>query len=89
MLWGVQMRFTKKLTLAVIFSLVVITIIIATIRVIAITSSGLVDPSWAFFWSIIEAQVGMCMRKPTIYDDKLSVLFVCQELTKKQISAQH
>ena len=73
LLWGVQMRLTKKLTLAVIFSLVVITIIIATIRIIAITSSGLVDPSWAFFWSIIEAQVG---TKANHLLCKLSVLFV-------------
>lgn len=57
MLWGVQMRLAKKLTLAFIFSLVVITIIIATIRIIAITSSGLVDPSWAFF---LEYHRGSC-----------------------------
>lgn len=88
MLWGVQMKLTKKLTLAVIFSLVVITIIIATIRIIAITSLGLVDPSWAFFWSIIEAQIGT-YEKPTILLCKIERLFFVPRANKANFNTQH
>ena len=59
MLWGVQMRLRKKLTLAGIFCLVIITIIIATIRIIAImTSTSTTDLSWIYVWSATESLVG-------------------------------
>lgn len=59
MLWKVQMRLSKKLALAGIFSLVMITITFATIRAIAsITSTGIRDPSWRHLWTVIEAFVG-------------------------------
>lgn len=58
MLWGVQMRFRKKMALAGIFSLVIITMIFATIRIIAImTSTGVQDLSWVCMWSAVERVV--------------------------------
>ena len=53
------MRLSKKLALAGIFSLVIITITFATIRAIAsTTSTGMRDPSWRYLWTVIEALVG-------------------------------
>ena len=53
------MRLSKKLALAGIFSLVIITITFAIIRAIAsTTSTSIRDPSWTYLWTVIEALVG-------------------------------
>lgn len=60
MLWGVQMPWRRKAALAVIFSLVIITMIIAIVRAAVVGSARtrLPDSSWLFMWSSIEVSVG-------------------------------
>lgn len=60
MLRGVQMRWRRKAALTGIFSLVVITMIFAIVRTAVVGSSNttLLDSSWLFMWSAIEASVG-------------------------------
>ncbi|KAL9006365.1 MAG: hypothetical protein Q9188_000901 [Gyalolechia gomerana] len=59
MLWGVQIRFGQKAALAGIFSLVVITIAFAIIRVAIVSSlSHLPDESYLYMWSAIETAIG-------------------------------
>ncbi|PQE23115.1 integral membrane protein [Rutstroemia sp. NJR-2017a WRK4] len=58
MLWGTRIRLKKKITLGVLFSLTVITIIVAIIRgIIVNTTTGIPDLSWIYVWSAIEASI--------------------------------
>lgn len=61
MLWGLQMEWRRKFTLAGIFSLVVITMIFAIVRTAVVSSSKTShspDSSWLYMWSAIEVSVG-------------------------------
>ena len=64
MLWDVQMQWRRKLALAGIFSLVIVTMIFAILRTALVGSANttLVDSSWLLKCSAIEASVG------TIYE---------------------
>ncbi|KAI4274742.1 MAG: hypothetical protein LQ337_003713 [Flavoplaca oasis] len=63
MLKGVQMRWHRKLALAGIFSLVVITMVFAIIRTALVGSDNRTQPdsSWLYLWSAIEASVVACL----------------------------
>jgi hypothetical protein len=59
MLWNVRISWAKKLALVGIFSLTVIVIILAIVRVAVVTSHHTqVDISWLYLWSNIEMAVG-------------------------------
>ncbi|MCJ1467454.1 hypothetical protein MMC07_006079 [Pseudocyphellaria aurata] len=71
MLWGLQMKWRRKFALAGIFSLVVITMTFAVIRIAVITSSEtyyVIDSSWLYMWSAIEVYVGQWTRYPSFID---------------------
>lgn len=61
MLWNIKINIRQKLALAGIFSLTVITMIFAIVRIAVITSQSraTLDQSWLYLWSAIEASVGM------------------------------
>ena len=59
MLWPVQMSIRKKLALIGIFSLVIITMAIAVVRVAVINAlTRQPDTSWSYMWSSIEQCIG-------------------------------
>ena len=64
MLWGVQMQRSRKIALAGIFSLVIITMIFAIVRtaVVGSVETRLPDSSWLYMWSAIETSVGKLDR---------------------------
>jgi hypothetical protein len=58
-LWKVRISLSRKLALAAVFSLVVITIVFAIVRVAIVSSKSFrPDPSWLYLWSNIETTVG-------------------------------
>ena len=71
MLWGVQIQWRRKFTLAGIFSLVVITMIFAIVRTAVVTSSDKShspDSSWLYMWSAIEVSVGQWIMHTCFID---------------------
>lgn len=59
MLWRVQISVRKKLALTGIFSLVLVTMVIAIVRVAVISTFGLrTDTAWLYLWSSVEQCVG-------------------------------
>lgn len=65
MLWNVQISLRKKLALMGIFSLTVIVMVVAIVRVAVVTTKNTnADISWLYFWSNIEIAVGICTPPP-------------------------
>ena len=59
LLWGLQINSRQKLALGAIFSLGIIIIIFAIVRVVEISATfSHVNPLWLALWSMIEASVG-------------------------------
>lgn len=59
LLWKVQMKWRRKVALAGIFSLVIITMIFAMVRtIVAVTSLARQLNIWVNMWSAVEADVG-------------------------------
>lgn len=59
-LWKTRITFTKKLILLSVFSVTIIVMAIAIIRVVVNTSlDEPVDISWLYLWSFIEMGTGM------------------------------
>ena len=59
LLWGLQINSRQKLALGGIFSLGIIIIIFAIVRVVEISATfNHVNPLWLALWSMIEASVG-------------------------------
>lgn len=62
LVWNTQIKWSKKLALIGLFSLSIITIIIAIVRAVMVDSvrrpDGNPDVTWLFFWSAIEPSVG-------------------------------
>ena len=60
MLWNIKINFRQKLALTGIFSLTVITIVFAIIRVVVVTRQTRKTPesTWLYLWSAIEPPVG-------------------------------
>ncbi|KAI4202614.1 MAG: hypothetical protein LQ348_001478 [Seirophora lacunosa] len=61
MLRGVQMRWRRKAALTAIFSLVVITMVVAVLRAALVGSNQAASPdsSWLYMWSAIEASIAI------------------------------
>lgn len=60
MLWHVRIPLRQKLILIGIFSVTVVVIIIAIIRVTIIKpENGYIDVSWLYLWSNVEVSTGM------------------------------
>ncbi|KAL8956364.1 MAG: hypothetical protein Q9193_006107 [Seirophora villosa] len=61
MLRGVQMRWRRKVALAALFSLVVITMVVAVLRAALVGSNEAASPdcSWLYMWSAIEASIAI------------------------------
>ena len=100
LLWGVQMSFRRKAALTGIFSLGVITTVVAIIRITAITTSGRQpDTSWSYMWNLIEQGIGESSSKPhpkvTILtcNDWLAIIIAClssfRSLFHQQASRAH
>lgn len=73
MLWGVQMKWGRKATLAGIFSLVIITMTFAIVRIAVVGSvkrRGPDDP-WLYMWSAIETSVGKLMMMRLFYNETI------------------
>lgn len=66
MLWGVQMKPSRKFALGGIFSLVIITMIFAIVRTVLVGSiqGRLPDSSWLYMWSAVETSVGKLITYP-------------------------
>lgn len=59
LLWKLQIRTRQKLALAAVFSLAIIIIVIAIVRIVEINPNlKHVDPIWLALWSMTEASVG-------------------------------
>ena len=59
MLWNVKISLRKKLALAVIFSITMIIMVFAIIRVVVVsTFSHQLDQTWLYMWSSVEQTVG-------------------------------
>ncbi len=66
MLWNIQISLRKKLALMGIFSLTVIVMVVAIVRVAVVTTKNTnADISWLYFWSNIEIAVGICTPPPS------------------------
>jgi hypothetical protein len=64
MLWNVRISLRKKLALIGIFSLTVIVIVFAIVRVAVVTSyTKQSDVTWLYVWSNIEMSVGKCCTR--------------------------
>jgi hypothetical protein len=64
MLWNVRISLRKKLALIGIFSLTVIVIVFAIVRVAVVTSyTKQSDITWLYVWSNIEMSVGKCFTR--------------------------
>lgn len=60
MLWHVRIGLRQKLILIGIFSLTVVVIIVAIIRVAIIKpENGYIDVSWLYVWSSVEVSTGI------------------------------
>lgn len=60
MFWKARIKRQQKLGLGAVFSLTVITMVFAIVRVAAVSSYGVQpDPSWLWLWSAIEMSMGM------------------------------
>ena len=62
MLWNLHMNLQRKLVLAGLFSLTIIIMIIAIVRVVEVNTerndAGYFDSSWLNLWTIVEPSVG-------------------------------
>lgn len=60
LVWQVKIQWKKKLALVGLFSLVIITMVFAIVRVVVVTdaTSRQPDTSWLYLWSSIEQAVG-------------------------------
>lgn len=74
LVWNTQIRQSKKLALVGLFSLSIITIVIAITRAVMVDSErrpdGNPDVTWLWFWSAVEPSVGMFAlnaEEPTYY----------------------
>lgn len=77
LLWGLRVNRTQTLALVVIFSLVVIVIVFAIVRVVEISpSSGYVDPIWLVLWSMTEGSVGKLL-KAHMKNEKVANIQLC------------
>lgn len=57
------MKMRRKMVLIGIFSLVVITVVIAIVRAEVVSSeTRLLDTAWCYMWSAIETTVGRCSK---------------------------
>lgn len=66
MLWNVRIPLRQKLILIGIFSVTIVVIIVAIIRVTIINDgNGNIDVSWVYLWSNVE--VSTCMYPLPIY----------------------
>ena len=71
MLWHVRIPLRQKLILIGIFSVTVVVIIIAIIRVAIINpENGYIDISWLYVWSSVE--VSTCMYPPPTFSSAYS-----------------
>jgi hypothetical protein len=100
MLWGVQMKWRRKLALAGIFSLVIITISTSIIRASVVSSEAprVIDTSWLYMWSAIEISVGkldICLCNMNFSDNfvYLAIVVAClasfRNLFSRQTSRQN
>ncbi len=78
LLWNVRMRWQKKLAFAGIFSLSIITMVIATVRAADVSATkwvtGQNDPTYLWLWSAVEPCIGKEIHHRT-YD--VSIKQVC------------
>ncbi len=75
MLWHVRIPLRQKLILIGIFSVTVVVIVIAIIRVIIIKyQNGYLDTSWLYLWSNIE--VSTCMYPPPTFFSLFLYLYI-------------
>lgn len=79
-LWQVRLEWRRKLALAAFFSLAVITMVVAVVRIAVVSAAKTdeavqVDSSWLYLWENIELAVG----KFTILSRRSYVL--CSDLT--------
>lgn len=59
LLWKLQIERKQKIALAGMFSLAIITVVFAIVRIIEINPTlKHVDPVWLALWTMIEASVG-------------------------------
>lgn len=66
MLWNVRIPLRQKLILIGIFSVTIVVIIVAIIRVTIVNDgNGNIDVSWVYLWSNVE--VSACMYSLPIY----------------------
>ena len=85
MLWGVQMKRSRKAALAGIFSLVIITMTFAIVRTAVVGSAKkrVPDSSWLYMWSAIETSVGKLMMMRLFYNEttndtvSLAIIVAC------------
>lgn len=57
-LWEVRLPLRKKLVLGAVFSVIVITIAVSTIRVVVNRSSDTnFEVTWLYFWSFVELSI--------------------------------
>ena len=78
MLWKVQLSFRRKLGLAGIFSLTVLIMIIAIVRVAVVYDGdrAQADGAWLYAWSAIEQTVGESLERP-FFLRGISILTCC------------
>lgn len=66
LLWKVQMSLRRKLALASLFSMTILIMVFAIVRVIVVSSySHQPDQTWLFIWDSIEQTVGRCRSSTT------------------------
>lgn len=62
LIWDSKLRMAKKLAVIGLFSLTLLTMLVAILRVVGISSAtwanGQVDPSYVWLWSYIETCIG-------------------------------
>lgn len=59
MLWKLRIERRQKFALAIVFSLAIVIIIVAIVRIVEINPTFKhVDPVWLALWSMTEASVG-------------------------------
>ncbi|VBB79558.1 Putative protein of unknown function [Podospora comata] len=68
LIWDAKLRTAEKLAFISLFSLTLLTMLVAILRVVGISSAkwanGQVDPSYLWLWSCIETCIGMTVALP-------------------------
>lgn len=74
-IWDVQIRLAKKLAFVGLFSLTIVVMVVAIVRIVgaARTPTGELDPTFLFLWSGIEMCIGMYLRYPSRADLMLNI----------------